>query len=458
MKRATFLLAAGLVSLAFGPAGAKAADDDQELRLLRAENNLLKATIEQRDKQIEALKKEIQASQPAAPADGKPAAGGWVDLLTTPDIQVQAVRGQWRHVPEGGLTTEGNVRGRLPNVFRLSFPASADDYDIEMGLTLGNNDTVGLWFPFRDGCSAVSFNSDARWSWIGPDASNRVNRLLSPGKTHKVLLRVRPAEITVSVDGEPFMSYRGTQTTPTNKDMPVPNGIVVYNTPATIHTLRMRWQGRGLTEPGEQSPETGVKVSAALPQTATAPSDNTYMYLGRPRPQSWFEKTYREYHDKIVNVNGKYLDIGNLVLRADDIVPEVAAYGKTPANCEVMQVLGESEVLIRRPAFRVIGGASLHSRIQAAASSLPELIFHVKGVDTKGLVDGAEFTAQLVCIGTYRSGDGSTIPSYAVYTPLTKEQFADALAKGFRLVSYRFVKQPKVGGGTETRIIATPAP
>jgi hypothetical protein len=94
------------------------------------------------------------------------------------------------------------------------------------------------------------------------------------------------------------------------------------------------------------------------------------------------------------------------------------------------------------------------------------LIFQVKGVPTKGLVDGASYDARLVCVGTYKYGS-RTVPSYAIHTPLTKEQFADALAKGFMLADYRTVKyqaqvdvdsegKPKMG--TRVKVVATPIP
>ena len=62
-KRALAVLAAGLTFMLM-PAGAANAGDDQpngeqELRLLRAENNLLKSTVEARSKEIAALKAEL---------------------------------------------------------------------------------------------------------------------------------------------------------------------------------------------------------------------------------------------------------------------------------------------------------------------------------------------------------------------------------------------------------------
>lgn len=117
------------------------------------------------------------------------------------------------------------------------------------------------------------------------------------------------------------------------------------------------------------------------------------------------------------------------------------------------QVIGNEDVLIRRPGIRshTTGGRGVQSldgfaaSVQESALSQPprpELTFHVKGVNTKGLVDGAEFAefyGPLVCIGTYSfvpvGGGSSTVWSYVVHRRLTEEQFADALAKGFELAS-----------------------
>ena len=66
-------------------------------------------------------------------------------------------------------------------------------------------------------------------------------------------------------------------------------------------------------------------------------------------------------------------------------------------------------------------------------------MFHLKGIQTKGLVDGMGLKPDMIVIaaGTYRytavSGAVLTVPSYMVPVPLTKQEFADALAKGIKL-------------------------
>jgi len=60
MRRALFILTVGVTVSALWPVGAKGVEVDQEIRQLRAENNLLKATLAQRDKKIEVMNKEIE--------------------------------------------------------------------------------------------------------------------------------------------------------------------------------------------------------------------------------------------------------------------------------------------------------------------------------------------------------------------------------------------------------------
>ena len=74
---------------------------------------------------------------------------------------------------------------------------------------------------------------------------------------------------------------------------------------------------------------------------------------------------------------------------------------------------------------------------------------------------GLPMRLKLVYVGTYRykavSGAGKTIQDYAVYEKLTKEQFAEALAKGFKLVGYRLAEM-YVGKEKVTKVVGTPVP
>jgi cell division protein FtsB len=214
-----------------------------------------------------------------------------------------------------------------------------------------------------------------------------------------------------------------------------------------------------LSEQVRQLQELCRNAGIALPQPTAepvatppeAPKAETYMYLGKPCPKMWFEQMYRKFADKIVRVDGKYLDVGKAVAGYTDDQPyvgDIGTAGVIPIGCTIMQVIDNDEVLILKPGW------------SREVLIVPDEIFHVTGVDTKGLVDGSPFQAKIVCIGTYHyvtvTGAGATITSCAVHTPLTKEQFAEALAGGLQLVSYRRVEVQKPGGEREFKTVGTP--
>ena len=73
-------------------------------------------------------------------------------------------------------------------------------------------------------------------------------------------------------------------------------------------------------------------------------------WMGQPRSRAWFEQMYMKFADKIVRVDGKYLDIGKLTGNAG--VEGIGPVGPTPSGCKVKQVIGKEDVLIRRPGIR----------------------------------------------------------------------------------------------------------
>ncbi len=171
------------------------------------------------------------------------------------------------------------------------------------------------------------------------------------------------------------------------------------------------------------------------------PAD-TYVYLEKARSKEWMEAMYQRFACQIVHVRGNYIDVGRplavgavktqthemyewpsetLVSVFPGADRDIGPAGQTPGGWRVMQVVNDREVLIY---LRGFSGRC-----------------HVYGVDTKKLVDDAEFKATLVSIGTHSyetvTGARATVPSYTLYGPLTREQFAEALGRGTRLVSYQ---------------------
>ena len=206
---------------------------------------------------------------------------------------------------------------------------------------------------------------------------------------------------------------------------------------------------------GIAPPQSDAKAAATPPE---APKAETYMYLGKPCPKAWFEQMYRRFGDKIVRVGGKYLDVGKPLVGLTDQVswaPNIGTAGKLEGGYRIMQVIDDDELIIRVPGWSY-GGITVR-----------DSFLHITGLDTKGLVDGGLIEAKVVYIGTYHyktvTGAGATIPSLAVHTPLTQEQFAEALAGGLELVSYRRVErrvEQKVPGGKKLEAVAvgTPVP
>ena len=147
---------------------------------------------------------------------------------------------------------------------------------------------------------------------------------------------------------------------------------------------------------------------------------------------------YERHRQQLAYVDGEVVSVdrgGGRPKQIDEKVPGGGTgYRVTPEDCKVQQVVARDEIIVVRPGSRRL--VSHESRPLGPSITIydtrPRLEFHVKGVDTERIVDGAPFSGELVYRGTYRHG-GATIQSYVGYRPPTKEQFADALAKGLTL-------------------------
>ncbi len=174
----------------------------------------------------------------------------------------------------------------------------------------------------------------------------------------------------------------------------------------------------------------------------TTPSKTSFdpgeiVYRGGKRDKKWFDMMYVKFRDKIVRFEGKYIDISPGKCRAMTPAERVWPKG-TPVRINykttVTGVVRKGQVLI--------------SNIYGT----PRIV-HVHGLE-RVFVDGQDFLpAGTLCIytGTFEYtnplGGHHTVPSLAVPKPLTKEQFAEAINRGFELVEYK-----KIGG----RIIRRP--
>ena len=159
------------------------------------------------------------------------------------------------------------------------------------------------------------------------------------------------------------------------------------------------------------------------------------IYRDRVRTESWFNRMYEDYADDISEVNGQFLWIAGDVRDDSHVKPQPPEQlGRWRRCCRrVAAVIDESNVIL-----------ALFSAYDAA------VWFHVEGIDTTDMVnDQAVETEQgLIYVGIY-NWDGRRIQSYVPYVPLTRRQFAEALAQGVVLVDYTRERNRRTG---ETRI------
>jgi hypothetical protein len=206
-------------------------------------------------------------------------------------------------------------------------------------------------------------------------------------------------------------------------------------------------------------------IQTAIPaKTSFDPGD--IVYRGKERDKKWFDRMYERFYDKIVYIDGKYIDksLFKLERMSGNKTWPKGSIVKAPSGCKVLQVLGPGEALILRKAYQAIHITGNHSglkgawsRISEAASAQPEILFHLTGYEGQ-LIDEQPFSFEgpLICIGTFEYtntlGAQKTIQSFAVcksfYESLTKQQFAEALSRGFQLVYYK-----KIGTRTIRRPI-----
>jgi hypothetical protein len=220
-----------------------------------------------------------------------------------------------------------------------------------------------------------------------------------------------------------------------------------------VKALKEACQKAGIIvpQPGPLTARSDSSIRNVL--SAANNTAETIIYLGKPRSKEWFDRVYAMFADKIVCVGKDYIDIGKSVLTCPELGQDskVGDYGGF--NGKVLSIIKASEIIVRRPGYSTGAPAGTIVRVEnlqrAMGYSVQELLFHVRGVQTKGMVDGIPYEANLVCVGTYKF-DGTTVPSFVPRSSLSKEQFADALSKGFKLTNYKEVQD-----GKSKKIIAT---
>ena len=173
---------------------------------------------------------------------------------------------------------------------------------------------------------------------------------------------------------------------------------------------------------------TGPSDSPEAPEV-TPPADEEkvkpikVVYLDIPRDAAWFDAMFERYNDKIALVGDTFYDIG------DDKVLPPPIQNATPGDWgevhdaevkEVRDPIGYT-VLVRKHAYRMSD--------QVALDELPEEgpFPIILDDDSEERMRGDKFEEDVVCIKARH---------FILYKPLTREQFAKALADGFTLVRY----------------------
>jgi hypothetical protein len=168
------------------------------------------------------------------------------------------------------------------------------------------------------------------------------------------------------------------------------------------------------------------------PSPKTAAKPVTYRYNGRDVSQQWFEDRYKEFADKILIAGGKPVLVWREIIDRDHITAAMPTVGK------VGLVDG-----------KVAGVTDATVAVWARTSDASDVQVRVSGVDPKKYAEDAPFQELCYFAGMDRNG-GKRIREYVLIPRLTKDQFADALAGGFKLVRYAKVKEWRnmaVGGG-----------
>lgn len=170
---------------------------------------------------------------------------GYIDMLSTIDVSVDAVRGKWIKTADR-LYTQGNIRYQPPVVVQLGFPGNMAEYDIQATVARDNQDTFKLRFPFNGGAGSVTFTPSDIVLQEGLGNGNgevRSPYVLPTNTKHELLIGVRHNGISVVVDRKLVLEYQGDRHLPRESghgDMPVPFGLMVYNTPFSLYRLALQ--------------------------------------------------------------------------------------------------------------------------------------------------------------------------------------------------------------------------
>ena len=164
--------------------------------------------------------------------------------------------------------------------------------------------------------------------------------------------------------------------------------------------------------------ENGIDVEVAVRGSASA-----------EEAKAEFEALYQKYKCRFVHTGEKWVLVdppkkGAKLPEIEKLPPKRGTeFRTTPKKCTVLAIVKNDEILVIRAFRRDIVG---YNKIGGIYRDIEKVVFHVRGVDTSGLVDGSPFSGDLFYVGTY-SDHGSTVQSYIPLLPLSREQFRNIL-------------------------------
>lgn len=184
--------------------------------------------------------------------------------------------------------------------------------------------------------------------------------------------------------------------------------------------------------------------TARIADASFYPSD--IVYRGKKRTQKWFERMYERFSDKIICIDGKYIDEIKkkvIYLQGEASYPKGTIVAIPNRRWNVLQALGNGEALIMQKGMGVSSSRFSYRE--------PDALFHLSGYQGQ-LTDNQSISLKgyLISTGTYEYttalGAKKTVQSFVLYQhqQLTREQFADAITSGFKLVDYKKVGEKTV--------------
>lgn len=171
-----------------------------------------------------------------------------------------------------------------------------------------------------------------------------------------------------------------------------------------------------------------ILLALAIPATA----EPTYTYNKRTVTKEWVDARFKEFAEHIVMIDGAPRLVWDIQLRGQLVPANPPAVGTLKHVHGKVYSVGEDHLIVDT---HTPGNDTLYVR--------------VTGINTAGLADEQGFAALAVYVGTTRQA-GTVYQEYRVPPRITSDQFAKALADGFKLVRY---SKDKIG-----KVVATPIP